>query len=281
MVEVVTTCQTSTSTLTKEKTTTPFVHPLATACLSLTYASAVTLHDVYITTRRMSGGGTPHPVYAEYAAPPSATGRFSQKQHIHRWRVNTCIFGCMQKTEPIYALPQVLAHAVSSRLIKLDEAEGGHVYNTCPTHSVRSPPSSSLRKTQTLCSLLATEPHLGVLFTSQSMVVHQWEAWPKNAVTPGNWRAVDPGRPWVPSPESQVFPLPPAHDDPKIPRIIPKIRPQWPLAASKKPTHGRDHDPLNRKPSRLSVHYWLDRLGAESIPTRWGVFLWYLRQLTG
>ncbi|KIP03105.1 hypothetical protein PHLGIDRAFT_255204 [Phlebiopsis gigantea 11061_1 CR5-6] len=98
-------------------------------------------------------------------------------------------------------------------------------------------------------------------------IQHQWEAWPKNAVTPGNWRAVDPARPWVPSPESQPFPLPPEHDDPKHARIVPPVRQRPPIGQrSSRPRQQREEDPLRRKPSRLSVRYWLDWLGTHVFP---------------
>ena len=123
-------------------------------------------------------------------------------------------------------------------------------------------PPTSTHKLLSLLTTFYTRRH--TLF-STPMITHQWEAWPKNAVTPGNWRSVDPSRRWVPSPESQVFPLPPEHYDPKIPRIIPNIRP-WRGPRTNGPSpQGKSHDPLSRKPSRLSIHYWLDRLSMHAL----------------
>ena len=54
----------------------------------------------------------------------------------------------------------------------------------------------------------------------------------------------------------------PSHDDPKQARIIPQVRQGLAIGQrSSRPQHQqRQDDPLRRRPSRLSISYWLDWL---------------------
>lgn len=99
------------------------------------------------------------------------------------------------------------------------------------------------------------------------MNLHQWRAWPKNAVVDEDRHTVDPSKPWVPSPDAQLFPLP-AEQGPsaRSNRVIPDTSSssrshRLSLPPPSRHLAGEQHDPLARRHSRLSFHFWRDKLG--------------------
>lgn len=98
------------------------------------------------------------------------------------------------------------------------------------------------------------------------MNLHQWRAWPANAiVNDGDWHSVDPSRAWVPSPEIELLPLPAEHtvlgEEQDEGRVLPgSIRPLQPNRLSESPVprdapsrQAEDDDPFVRRRSRFSL----------------------------
>ena len=99
------------------------------------------------------------------------------------------------------------------------------------------------------------------------MDLHQWRAWPANAVVDdGDFHSVDPSRAWVPSPEFQPHPLPTensARDDEQEDRVIPgTIRPLQPNRLTPIPqTRDEESDPPELRQPQFSLSRLVDKLG--------------------
>jgi hypothetical protein len=109
-----------------------------------------------------------------------------------------------------YAVPQVLAHAVSSRLIKLDEEQPSTftpVLDSCSTYL-------------SLLCLLTSVTMAGL----QSMAA--WIPLTDSIINQYRDRRVDPDKPWVPSPGVQALPLPQVDIAPRNEELAPQSKPR-------------------------------------------------------